>query len=245
MNLKRFLKIFIIINALIVAHFSYAVSPFNPLTTTPTVYEITITRIEFITNTGVTNVLVNNEFSLDIASVAAQQKIASVAQGAKLPAGAYTSVRLIVKSPITMYGMVLYHAQETVCHTHPDNEAIPLANLSDPNYTLVGVASASIGNEIQVVGNQRIPIPQGKPIDTGPPDNGEFAANSVTRLGNDEFAVVSSVNFVVLEEGPMPSIQINFNTEDSLEFLLYAPGDEDLVCFARPKNSPSINVVVN
>jgi hypothetical protein len=78
-------------------------------TGTPTVYKVTVKKVEFSTDAGTTFVTLREaDQQIDIASVNAGALAGSYASGASLPAGTYNRIRVTISCTIRLRGQVTF-----------------------------------------------------------------------------------------------------------------------------------------
>lgn len=100
-------KVTLTVVALILA--TAAVSSAQDATGTPTVYKVTVKKVEFSSDGGATFVTLKEaDQQMDIASVNAGAVAANYASGASLPAGIYNRIRVTISCNMRLRGQVAF-----------------------------------------------------------------------------------------------------------------------------------------
>ena len=164
--------------------------------TTPTAYEITVTKIEFQNDAGGWVTFAQGSFTFDIASVGPSTNIGPVAEGNKLPPDTYVAVRVTFLNSFGLTGVAIDTLRLRTNTGNPSTGVFIPAGLTNVGIATQDAAPAS---------KQVMPIP------TDGAMVALLAANNITAVGgNLEFQ--QAVNFTV--GSTMPSIQIDFNIQN-------------------------------
>jgi len=180
---------------------------------TPTVYEVTITKIEF-KNTSETYVtFFSGSVPLDIASANPGGAVGAIGQSSTLPSGTYTEMRITFSRTFGIVGSVADAGSGQPARTATGNPA----NQTQGTVSNIGVATTDGATATK----QSIPIPTGASVTTILTNNNmeEVAGNQI------RFTVPSSFSFTISEENAvMPNLRMNFDVTNSIEFLTTGVG---------------------
>ena len=180
---------------------------------TPTVYEITITKVEFKNSNNVYVTFFSGSVPFDIASANPGGAVGAIGQSSTLPSGTYTEMRITFSRTFGIVGSVADAGNGQPARTDTGNPA----NQTQGAVTNIGVAKPGAGTATK----QSIPIPSGASVTTILTNNNmeEVAGNQI------RFTVPSSFSFTISEENAvMPDLKMNFDVTNSIEFLGTAPG---------------------
>ncbi|MBT3878016.1 MAG: hypothetical protein HOF76_03030 [Candidatus Scalindua sp.] len=202
--------------------------------TTPTTYEVTITKVEFQKSSGsyVTFVEGTYVFDLGTGGTAAGEQ-AGICPGTPPPPGTYTSMRITISDTFSVTGSV--------------TDANTVAGSNQPGRTNTGNASTATvgGTTLTNVGvattdgaaatKQSIPIPTGTAVTT------TLTTAGITRSGGN-LTVSFAVSFTIPEDADttsIPSVQMDFDITDTLNFF---PADSGIGMIPLP---PSLTFSLN
>jgi len=177
--------------------------------TTPTVYEVTVTKVEFQRADGTFFDLNTGNILLDIASSLAGQSVGAVAEGVILPAGAYTGMRLTFSRTFGITALIADAGMGTRGFTTTGNGTTTAGAITN-----IGVATAGAGAATK----QSVDVPDGGDADTA------IANAGLTEVGTTELQMTTPFAFVIEEGDVMPAIQIDFDVTDAVEFAEPAMG---------------------
>ncbi len=220
----KYLKKIIIFSFLFSILFNLHVVFAGPLIgteTTPTTYDITVTKIEFQNDQGSWVTFAQGNFTFDIASVGQYQTIGPIAEGTILPSDTYVAIRVTFLNSFGLTGSAINVVRLRTNTGNPANQVFAPAGL-----TGVGLATQDAAPATK----QTIPIP----TDGAMP--ALLAAKNITIVGGS-LQFDQAVNFTV--KVGMPIIQIDFDVTNSMEFR-FVPAMTYLVI----PLAPSITVTI-
>jgi hypothetical protein len=149
------------------------------------------------------------EFTFDIASVAANQPVGAVGEGATLPPGTYTNMRIEISRTFGLTGSANVPGEGTVYTDSNNTTPVSYSTMSNISTATVGSGTAT---------KQSVSVPTG--IATA-----DLTAAGLEELpsGNLRFSVAAAF---ILPEGNTvsPSLGIKFNVTNAMDFLRVAPG---------------------
>ncbi|MBU0651142.1 hypothetical protein KKC59_04450 [bacterium] len=180
---------------------------------TPSVYEITLTKIEFQNIDGDYVVFFSGSTPFDIASTNPGQQLGSIGQGTMLPAGIYTGMRMSFSKTFGITAAVADAGSGQPARTQTGNPATQIIS----RVSNVGVATTDGAPGTK----QAVPVPVGPQVIT------ILTALNMEEVGGTAicFTFPSAFSFTIPERDPfMPQLEIYFDVTNAVEFRTTGPG---------------------
>lgn len=203
---------------------------FGGVDVTPSVYEVSLKKIEFLNSGGGWVTFAEGGFDFDIASESAGQAVGTFAQGSVLPPGTYSAMRVTVDREFTLRAATADAGFGQPCHTETGNPAN--GTLNGGTITNVGVGAAN-GTP---AGDQDVPVPVGADVTVA------LTSASIVEAGGPGGDLMMTVNqtfTIPADEAITPSMQIDFDVTNAAELLTTGVG----TCAAFPQ-PPGIDIAV-
>jgi hypothetical protein len=235
MNNSKSLSKFKIFTALSASAFvSLAVSTANAASfggddVTPTVYEVTLKKIEFVRTDGSgAYTYAEGNFTFDIASGSAGSAVGSFAVGNKLEPGDYNGIQITVGRTFGLKAFTSDAGSFQPCRTDSANGAT--GTLLAGAITGVGVGTTDGATAT----TQSVPIPTGTAVTTA------LDALDISELAGGDIMFTAAASMIIPSNASVaPAIAIDFDVTDAAELLTTAFG----TCAAFPQ-PPTITVTV-
>lgn len=224
---KKLLSRAILVAGLLTVPMAHA-GLFGGTSTTPTVYEVTLKKIEFRQLGGTWVTFAEGIYTFDIASAGAGDAVGAFATGSSLPNGTYDTMRVTLSRTFNMtFAANDATAGGLPCHTQTGN--------GTGTYNVL-FTNSGVGTQAAGAGTlQSVPIPTETQVTTAL-NNAGFT--EVGGAGGD-IQASTPVAFVIEENSTPPSMRIDFNVTNSAEVKVTGPG----ACFVFPQ-PPGIAITI-
>ncbi len=217
------MKVFgkVLLLAAIFASSAHAQSGGDGVAATPTVYEVTLQKIEFKNQAGTFVSFAEGSYTFDIASASAGAAVGSIGAGNFLPLGTYTAARITISRSFVLSGQIADAGSGQPCRTRTgngftNNDSFGLVNLG------VGTADAAAATR------QTLVVPTSTRSNT-------LKDNGIEELGSTSLRFEVPLSFTVAETTGMPSVGVNFNVTNAVKFQTTGAG----TCIIYPQ-PPSV-----
>ncbi len=205
-------KIFVLIGGLMLTALPAGAANFGGTDTTPTAYEVTVTKIEFRNSAGTYVTFMEGSFLFDIASVSANGVCGAIGAGRTLPAGTYNEIRVTFSKIFGITGAVANAGSGQPARTATGNTSVATLN----GGLITSVSSATTDGATAT--KQSVRIPSGTAVTTG------LATVGVTEVAGDQLQFSRAVSFSVEPGSALPAIQVSFDVTNTLELLTTGAG---------------------
>jgi hypothetical protein len=178
---------------------------------TPTNFEVTVLKIEFLNGNNQFVPFAEGHFVFDIASVNAAQTVGTIGEGKTLPMGSYSAARITFANSFGMTGFVTDAGGGQPARTNTGNPTGTESGYYPVSYATPDGAPAS---------KQTIVIPSGPGVIEA------LAANGITIDGNGNLSYVQPVPAfsVSASNDTLPDVGISFDVTNAMEFLTIGVG---------------------
>lgn len=205
---------------------------FTGVDATPTVYEVTMTKVEFKNSAGSYVVLAEGNATFDIAAATAGAAVGSFASGQALPAGTYTHIRFTLSRTFGLTGSIADAGSGQPCRTGTANGIAGTLNGGAITGVGDGTTDGAAGTK------QSVPIPTGAAVTTALTTMG---ITEVGGVGGSAIQMEVAAPFTLPANATvMPSLRIDFDVANAMEFLTTGAG----TCAAMPQ-PPVITFTAN
>lgn len=204
---------------------------FGGVAATPTVYEVTMTKVEFKNSAGSYVILAEGNATFDIAAATAGAAVGAFASGQTLPPGSYTHIRFTLSRTFGLTGSIADANGGQPCRTNSANSS---AGILPGSITGVGdgTTDGAAGTK------QSVPIPTGAAVTTALTTMG---ITEVGGVGGSAIQMEVAAPFTLPANATvMPSLRIDFDVANAMEFLTTGAG----TCAAMPQ-PPVITFTAN
>jgi hypothetical protein len=203
---------------------------FGGVDVTPTVYEVTLKKIEFVRTDGSgAYTYAEGNFTFDIASGSAGSAVGSFAVGNKLEPGDYNGIRITVGRTFGLEAFTLDAGSGQPCRTDSAKGATGTLTGTGP---ITGVGDGT--TDIATATTQSVPIPTGADITSA------LLAAGISELAGGDIMFTAAASMIIPSSASVaPAIAIDFDVTDAAELLTTAFG----TCAAFPQ-PPTITVTV-
>lgn len=201
---------------------------FGGVDATPTVFEVTLTKIEFQNTGGTWATFAEGSYTFDIASGSANSAIGTIGVGETLPAGSYSNIRFTVARD---FGLTASHtfASTQRCITETGNPS----NGTVPGTTITNAGLGTI-HPTNAPGKQSVPLPTGALVTTA------LTGAGIVEVGGALQQTIAASFTIPANAAIMPSFTIAFDVANAVEFLETGPG----TCQVMPQ-PPAITFSTN
>lgn len=197
---------------------------------TPTVYQVTLTKLEFQNSSGSWVTFAEGSHTFDIASVSANSAVGTIGQGSTLPPDSYTNIRFTVSRTFGLSGSYTFGSTQR-CITATSNAST--GTLSGGTITNVGLGTVGASD----------PSTQSVPLPTGAAVTSALTGLGIAEVGGAGGALqitTPAVFTIPANAAVMPSVSIDFDVANAIEFLETGSG----TCDVMPQ-PPTITFSIN